>query len=270
MKRSEDLLKEACTQLALEETEALLRSLDEKTLEQADALYQRHRKEIFSLLSHKKKKGTAWLRAAACIALVIGGAYWALSHQPPDSVFLAPVHTASLSPYFSASPTISPTFTFFASPIPTKSAKPSETFFVSPTPSPVPTHTPLPSPTLTPAPTAEPSRIPAGWTGIYFPQIPKGYELLSLESEENLLRAAYRAEDGHAMIFEEYASAEIIHMPENAQLSYVPLNGLIALQMKTETEITLVWEQEGRTLSLTAPASQALALAESVEKIPGK
>ena len=40
--------------------------------------------------------------------------------------------------------------------------------------------------------------------------------------------------------------------------------------VETETETTLVWEQEGRTLSLTAPASQALALAESVEKIPGE
>jgi len=44
MKHHQDLLKEACTQLAMEEAEQILHDLDEETMEQADQLFRRHRK----------------------------------------------------------------------------------------------------------------------------------------------------------------------------------------------------------------------------------
>ena len=67
--------------------------------------------------------------------------------------------------------------------------------------------------------------------------------------------------------FTEYDAEESIQIPEDAEADYVPLLGGVALRIKTEEGVTLIWQMDGRTLMLTAGEAQAMEIAESVEKI---
>ena len=109
--------------------------------------------------------------------------------------------------------------------------------------------------------------MPEGWSGQYFPKVPSRYHLRSLEQEGQALVAAYEAPDGSAFRFEEYPPQTTLSIPESAKVSYVQVNGSVALQMILEDTVTLCWEAEGSTLALTAPAGEALQLAQSVKNI---
>lgn len=271
-KQNQDWLKEACSLLAEEETEELLHSLDEETKHEAEEIFRRHRKKIFSLIRENsrkgKNKGLIFLRAAACIALAAGALIALRTQSAPDLQPLAPQYTASVSPFLS----------FTLSPAP-EEASPSPFISISPTPeikyTIFPTNSPTPHPTRTPIPTLSPTNtplpfsIPAQWTGAYFPKIPADFqtkEVISLP-ESNALQILFTNAQGSSVIFTEYASAETLPVPEGSKLSYVDLGGVIALRMEEEGKVTLAWEKDGQSLSVTAPAHQAEEIARTVEKI---
>lgn len=292
MKRKEDLLKEACARLAQEETEALIRSLDEKTSQEAEALFKRHRRKIFALIRENSARGRSkalvYLRAAACLALIAGAVWISLSHQAPAPTPLSPLPTASVAPYMTQAPTASPlpspspspspTFSPVPTNIPTISPtetplltqKPAESSTQSPTFTPIPSSSPSPAPTFSPSPAPQYAPVPQAWTGQYFPKLPLNAVLLQVETGENMLSAAFDLGNGKQVIFSEYENAQLLPVPEGAHLSYIPLHEGLALLIEEEERATLVWEMDGRSFALNGETEEIKALASTVEKIDGK
>lgn len=154
MKREEAWLKEACAQLAREETDALEGSLTDAELLQAEEAYRGHRRKALALI----RRGTPGrsparmvLRAAAVLALLAGGLYLALRQPPPDTVPQTHVMTGTAAPYYSPVPTPSPNPTGVWEDSPTKMPELSEFSTV------IPTNTPFSGPALTIAPTVAPT-----------------------------------------------------------------------------------------------------------------
>ena len=187
MKREDEWLREACGLLAQEETEQLEKSLNRKTTQEAEALFQRHKRQALKLIARNSKKRHGFgiaLRSAACLALMAGAVWLALSQQAKEPAPLAPVYTASVAPFVSSSPSPSvakspaPTAAPTRTPVPAWTPPPAETpeappqasptispvqgdnFSASPTPGETDVIFITPSPTETPAPTAVPSPSP--------------------------------------------------------------------------------------------------------------
>lgn len=288
MKRQDEWLREACARLAEEETEQLEKSMDAQTAQEADAIFKRHRRKILSLLaqnSKRKSRAVVYLRAAACLVLIIGAVFISFTQNTPAPKPLAPVYSATVAPFHSPEPipTQTPFFTVSPSPSPTFMQKivPSSTPYATYSPSPVPTATP--APTVTPAPSPIPTALPTPaptvnawqegmnqWTGHYFPITSKdGWTMETMEQGNQYQRVIYSSADGNQMIFTEYNAAQTIEVPDGASLSYVQLSQGIALRMETQSGVLLAWETDGRTLTLHADAL-ADDFASSVQKIPGR
>ena len=165
-------------------------------------------------------------------------------------------------------PTISPTLT------PSVSETPASTPDASRQPSPSPT--PEPAPTLLPetAPEPEPEKqapplqrtVPETWQGVYFPTLlPEGCRLQSCVREESAWTARYLCQ-GKELVFMEYDTDQLIPISENAAVSYVQWNGIVALRTENASGILLSWVQDSRSFTLAYP-DECLEIAESVQKI---
>lgn len=286
MKREDEILRETCALLAQEETQELEKSISPKMEQAAEALYQRHRRRVFALISQntKRQKGrlAPYLRAAACLVLALGAAWLFGQQNMKDPVPADQLPTVSVMPYFTVEPSPSPSVIPTDKPttIPTEAPEMTEIPTIIPTetqnqteiPTEIPTETPSPVPTMTPEPTATPAperKIrPDDWSGLYLPgRMPDAYQWFSSQEGENKRTAVYTDPDGKEITFTEYDAEESIQIPEDAEADYVPLLGGVALRIKTEEGVTLIWQMDGRTLMLTAGEAQAMEIAESVEKI---
>lgn len=283
MNRGEDILKEACAQIAMDETDALEKGISSKMERASDTLYQRHRKKVFSLIAQNTKKNqkrmTPWLRAAACLVLILGAVYWTLQQNPQDVMPATQIPTATVMPYYTAVPTASlvPAHTPETTSMPAETPGVTEMPTKSPTEEPTspPTYTPSPAITPTPAPTLppEPARNiwPETWSGIYFPaELPDDYALLETREENNKRTAVYADGQGKTLSFTEYDGSEMLSIPENAKAEYVALHGGAALQLTENDTATWIWQMEERTLVLTADLDLIEKIAKSVEKISGE
>ena len=285
MKQQEDWLRQACERLAQEETEKLESSLTRQDIREAEALFKQHKRKALALIGRNSKKsgrGMAYLRAAACLILVIGGVYFALTRSSPDPVPLSPGSTSSVAPYLTPSPTFSPvptapapTATPYLETSPTVTAVFTEIPTVSPTftptPTVTPTFTPTPSPTETP-PTPTPAPlIPGAWTGEYFPEwLPEGYEFVQLEQGEGSRSAVYALGDSR-LIFTEYDAADAVPLPDAAERTdapaYIQCGDTVALRVPTQNGTFISWSAQGRSFSLLTRADQPEEIVKSVKKI---
>ena len=339
MKNGEDLLRQACADLAREEADQLERGLNRAAIREAEEAYRRHRFKALALIrrnTRRQDEKLIFLRVAAVLLVAAVAAYFSLRSSPPDNVELDQIPNTVVQPYYTPmpedtpvpypteSPTPAPTeepsfvplFTTFEENIreketasPTETAKIKEiptisptvnptqtptlspTATPSPTPTPIPTATPTPGPTIVPtlaptpkptaaptaAPTASPiaaaetaappSAIPSTWQGGYYPlDIPVDYRLVSITQEEGSQAAAY-AWNGQTLIFTEYEGIRMVEAPKDAQITYVSVGGIPVLRMQDEFGVTLVWNRDGRTLSLFSSVTEPTSIAESVNKI---
>ncbi|MBQ4073644.1 MAG: DUF4367 domain-containing protein [Clostridia bacterium] len=288
MNRQEELLRQACAMLAEEETNALENSLSPAAKAEAEKLYRQHRLKIFALIQKetKKKKGAFpfLLKAAACLMLIAGAAWIGLHQHHPDPIPMTPLPSASIVPYYSPVPTetIIPTHAPEETAIPTLTPDPTSTPTPVPTITPTFTLTPTPSPTFTPLPTRTPDvaeaapavipeetsgTAPGQWQGVYFPQaLPEGYAIADTE-EDSSSRSIVYTKDTSSIIFTEYNLQKAMTIQEGAKLSYVQIGDQIGLKMETDNAVTLSWEMDGHTLSITCTAADAEEIAASVKKV---
>ena len=290
MKQADDLLRQACAEIAREEADSFEQSLTRSASREAEEAYRHHRLKALAVIKRRTGKPghSLFLPLAAALLIVLGGAVFSMRHspndmteqtQPPAGITVQPFYTAeptaapspTLSSAVAASPTVSPTKT----PIIEKTSTiiPTETPFISPSSTLSPTFTPLPTETPAPVPTATPepdsaSRIPAGWQGEHFPTLlPPGFELASVTREDDCCTAAY-SRYGQLLTFTEYDHPRLIEAPENADYEYIQVNGIVVLQARTDNGVTLTWNMDGHTLSLFTPQGDGIDIAESVIKIP--
>jgi len=302
MNRQDDLLRKACEMLAEEETQRLEDSLTSAQIHQADALYRQHRMKIFALISkntRKKNSYVPWLKAAACLILILGAAWIALRQQSLDPTPLTPPPGPTFAPYYTAVPSSVPLPTHSLPPVPAASYSPAPSPSPHPTAAPaetpIPTNTPIPtifpspSPTSTPIPIifsveastpsplfdqqkekADPEEIgsaPSGWAGSYYPQFfPDGYHLAETEEGMGSQSVIYTA-GTQSITFTEYDRQQPLSIPADAQLSYIQLGNHIALKMETEKYVTLAWEMEGHTLIITCTEADAEKIAADTKKV---
>ena len=288
MSRQEDLLRQACSMLAEEETNTLEKSLSPAAIAEAEKLYRQHRMKIFALIRKEtgKKKGSMpfLLKTAACLVLIAGTAWIALHQQHPDPTPMTPLPSASIAPYYSPIPTETilptslpaetPPSTFTPIPTNTHPPVPTSSPTIAPTTTPTPTFTPLPtkspdvSATNTPILSQEPPGLaPSQWQGVYFPQlIPEGYTIADTEEDATSHSIVY-TKGTNSIIFTEYDMQKSMTIQEGAKLSYVQIGDRIGLKMETENAVTLSWEVDGRTLSITCTAADAEEIASSIKKV---
>lgn len=254
MKREDELLREACAEIAREETEALNRSLTLEEIRRAESVFQEHRETALrKIRGYRAAARKRYLYAVAAVILLTGGALLAWKRTPPDNPPAAqPLST--VAPYYTALPT--------------------ETPISAPMETPAPTEAPTSAPTETSVPTETPKpdiTAPEGWTGLYFPQtIPEGYELKYLAQEDGRHTAAY-ARDGREMLFTEYDSVQAIQVEADGESRYTALpDGSIALRTETDAGVTLIWDKDGRTLTVACEEADPEEIAGSVKKIPEK
>lgn len=297
MKREEALLREACAQLAQEEADRLEHSLTDAEKRETEDMFRRHRRKADRIIARSTGSASAGsraaiaLRVAACLifatgALVLGLRYRAqLPPQTPLSGVLsptpAPLYTAgpaqtdspvpsappteAPAPEATVSPTEKPVFVITASPSPTSTPYFDENDQLLPTVTPLPEEADVIPPTATPSPIMSPDR----WTGAHYPQqLPDGYTLATVNREEDSSVAAYTLE-GRALIFTEYESSLTAAVPRQSRSSYIQLDsGVIALRIEEEEGVTLIWDQDGHTLSLYGEEADVLAIANSVVRLP--
>ena len=294
MKREEEMLREACAQLAQEETRQWEQSLTRTELRQAEEAYRHHRRRALSLIRRNTRKQAPigkWLQIAAILVILTGAVYWTLEQSPRETVVpqvqlsgttVAPYYSSVPSPSPSAeavwvdSPTavpISPTSTpFFPTDTPilaeTQTISPTATPTPAPTPEPTPTLTPVPTAAPTPAPIAEPSpepvpALPEDWTGDHFPM-----GLLDAASVPAVTRGdGWQQAAWDECTFTEYADDRVLDVPEDAEVSYVQWEGTVALRIETEAGVTLAWVQDGHSMRLHSSFENIEKIAKTVEKI---
>ena len=301
MKQADDLLRQACAEIAREEADSFEQSLTRSASREAEEVYRWHRPKALRVIQrHTKKPGrtrSVFLPIAAALILVLGGALFSLRSSPPDAIqqsqppaeiMIQPYYTPKSTGTFSSTaaptpteePTASPTSSPIIDPNPivstTVSIDPANTPTLSPTFTPLPTASPTPAPTAepTPAPTPLPvstpepaSLAPAGWLGEHFPTLlPPGFELASVTREDDCCTAAY-TRYGQLLTFTEYDHARLIEAPKDADYNYIQVNGIVVLQARTDNGVTLTWDMDGHTLSLFTPQGDGIDIAESVIKI---
>lgn len=261
MNQGEEFLREACAQIAQDETEELARSLSPAQLRQAEKLYRQHRRSILRQIERNSKKANSaivpWLRAAACLTLAVGVAYLALHQSPPDNTPLSPGITASVAPYVSKdgfstfedelieTPTVSPTQI--------SNTEEMQTIFPTTTP-----HQPF---------AAEAPLMPVDvWPGLFFPENMCVSSLDQLSIAEDQAAFSFMTEQG-AGVFTEYFSSLLLSPVPGAAQDYVQIGDWIALRETSGDQIILTWAADGHTLRLSAPAAEAESIAETVKKL---
>jgi hypothetical protein len=294
MKREEEMLREACAQLAQEETEQWEQGLTRTELNRAEEAYRRHRRRALSLIRRNTQKQAPvgkWLQIAAILVILTGTVYWTLEQSPRETVVpQVQLSGVTVVPYYSPVPSpspsaeavwvdfptavpISPTNTPFS---PTNTQISEKISTISPTSTPTPAPTPEPTPTLTPGPTtvptpvptAEPSpapvpALPEDWTGDHFPM-----GLLDAAGKPAVTRGdGWQQAAWDAWTFTEYADDRVLDVPEDAEVSYVQWENTVALRMETEAGVTLAWVQDGHSLRLFTASGDAVEMAKSVKKI---
>lgn len=294
MKREEEMLREACAQLAQEETEQWEQGLTRTELNRAEEAYRRHRRRALSLIRRNTQKQAPvgkWLQIAAILVILTGAVYWTLEQSPRETVVpQVQLSGATVAPYYSPVPSpspsaeavwvdfptavpISPTNTPFS---PTNTQNSEKTPVISPTsmptpaptPEPTPTLTPVPTATPTPAPTSEPSpapvpALPEDWTGAHFPM-----GLLDAASVPAVTRGdGWQQAAWDECTFTEYADDRVLDVPEDAEVSYVQWEGTVALRIETEAGVTLAWVQDGHSMRLHSSLENIEKIAKTVEKI---
>ncbi|MBO4924888.1 MAG: hypothetical protein J5472_00260 [Clostridia bacterium] len=263
MKKENELLREACAEIAREETERLDRSLTMEEIRRAEDMYREHRDA--ALRQIRGKRGTAgrrYLYAAAVLLLLAGGVWLTWGRAMPDNTPAAQPPAASVAPYLTP-----------AAASPTETPSPTETRIPAVTGTPAPTErtTSAPAETITPTDTPVPaadSRKPEGWEGLYFPQaLPEGYNLKYLRQEDGRHTAAW-ARDGRELLFTEYESVQPVTVEAGAECRYVPLpDGSVALLTETDAGMMLIWDRDGRTLCVACEEADAEEIAVSVKKV---
>lgn len=307
MKQADDLLRQACAEIAREEADSFEQSLTRSANREAEELSRHHRLKALRVIQrHTKKPGqirSLLLPLAAALIAVLGGALLSLRSSPPDAlqqsqppteIMVQPYYTPETTGAFSSTaaptptvlpteeavifPTVSPIIDNNPIAATTEPSNPTNTPTLSPTftplpiasPTPVPTAEPAPAPTPLPVSTPEPestSLVPAGWQGEHFPTLlPPGFELASVTREDDCCTAAY-TRYGQTLIFTEYNHARLIEAPKDADYEYIQVNGIVVLQARTDSGVTLTWEMDDHTLSLFTPQGDGIDIAESVEKI---
>ncbi|MDY3279377.1 MAG: hypothetical protein SOX25_04660 [Eubacteriales bacterium] len=297
MSRSDELLREACAQIAEAETDALARHASPALTREAEELYRRHRRHVFRLIEKNSKKHSrpaVWLRAAACFVLMAGVVFLALHQRQPDhNIPLSPGPSASIAP-FTAVPTATPAPAATAEPTPTVTPEPTELPYetaiseVTPVslnssvqyfnnepaeingePEEITEAIILPTPARTPQPV--PTQAENGlecWPGLFFPAG------MAIQPEQITLAddyAVYTCAGEHGpILFTEYAAAALLSPVPNGAQQYVALNGVVALMETANGQTTLTWSMDGHTLVLTASAEDAERIALTVGKIAGR
>ena len=175
------------------------------------------------------------------------------------------------------SPTFAPNLTEIPTALPTIVPQATETPMEVPTPTPTlrptaePTAAPDPVvPTEIPVPTAVPSpvyaSVPESWGGSYFPFSLPANGTYALETGDGWQRVTWRS-GGQEWIFTEYDRDDLLDVPEEAEISYVQWDDIVALRLKDASGVTLSWVQEGHSLSLRSTSGDEMELAQSVRKI---
>lgn len=297
MNRSDELLREACAQIAEDETDALARHASPALTREAEELYRRHRRHVFRLIEKNSKKHSrpaVWLRAAACFVLMAGVVFLALHQRQPDhNIPLSPGPSASIAP-FTAVPTATPAPAATAEPTPTVTPEPTELPYETAISEVTPVSLnssvqyfnnepaeingepeeiteaiilPTPAPTPQPVPTQAENGLEC-WPGLFFPAG------MAIQPEQITLAdeyAVYTYADAHGLVsFTEYAAAALLSPVPNGERQYVALNGVVALMETANGQTTLTWAMDGHTLVLTAPAEDAERIALTVGKIAGR
>lgn len=291
--REQNVLEQALASLAADETQALEQQMTFADMQAAKKMQQAHSKENLSLIrKHTRSfRPAPFLRAAAAIALVVGGLMLLRTSTPEKTENLTPAAPQAL-PYYTATtpstlPEVLPTV---ATSIPTLETNfsvletPSSTYAPKLTPSPVPTSTPSPSPTPTQTPTPTATTVPTatvslppmpavqhpeGWQGSYFPGAHP--DQWSIKQNSDALGSAVYADNYE---FTEYAG--IAPPPgtgvEPADYQYLTIQGVPALLTEDKAgQYTLTWNMEGHTLTLFSPDGEKetlLDIANSVIKLP--
>ncbi len=186
---------------------------------------------------------------------------------------LSPTYTPYTVILQSESPTFDPlpSITETPSPTNTPTAEPTDAPTSKPTAEPTPAPTADPSPAPTPVvPTPEPvptaASVPDAWMGNYFPFSLPVNGSSTVESGDSWQRIIWHS-GNQEWVFTEYNGDELLDVPENAGISYVQWDGIVALRMEDSSGVTLAWVQDGRSFSLRSAAGDELALAQSVKRI---
>ena len=90
--------------------------------------------------------------------------------------------------------------------------------------------------------------------------------MASVTREDDCCTAAYTRYE-QLLTFTEYDHARLIETPKDADYEYIQVNGIVVLQARTESGVTLTWEMDDHTLSLFTPQGDGIDIAESVIKI---
>ena len=291
--KQDDYLRQALSQLAQEEADQLESSLTRDERRRAESMFQRHKRHIFSLIARNSRRSShsaVFLRVAAVLVAVLGSVFLLTRQAPPDYTLATPVSTASVAPYLTDAPTETPAPTPSPSPhptfLPSQAPSPTAPPTASPTPTPEPTQAPTPTPTAAPtltpvpSPTPEPTQAPtavpqtmdvqppAAWTGSCYPAlVPWGSQLDGLTQEEGQRKASYTSPAG-SMVFTEYDAVTAVSVGQLSQVNYVQLgDDLVGLQTGENGSMTITWDAEGKSFSLTAPEALAPQIAQSVRKV---
>jgi hypothetical protein len=255
--KTESLLREAARLSAENETERLIRELEQSpdARRMADEMFLHGRKRAQKSISRARLKssgerlklvcGIAAALMVLCLSVVLS-----LDGNRREPVSARnPAATLSLS---GASASV----TGISSPMPTATEAPTEVSTEAPTaePTAIPTETPAESPTEAPTPEAEKpeSRIvPDKWEGKhYFNENPDGSEpkVSYLASDEIVY--AQKAEYGNCSLTEYYDEATV---QPALSAEYVKLSGsTVAIKWADGDSFCLCWDDGGRTLLLTA------------------
>ena len=175
------------------------------------------------------------------------------------------------------SPTFTPNLTEIPTALPTIVPQATETPTEVPTPTPTlrptaePTAAPDPVvPTEIPVPTAAPgpvyASVPESWGGSFFPFSLPADGTYALENGDGWQRVTWHS-GGQEWIFTEYDRDDLLDVPEEAEISYVQWDDIVALRLKDASGVTLSWVQEGHSLSLRSTSGDEMELAQSVRKI---
>ena len=304
MKHEEDWLREACAQLAQEETEQWEQGITRAELRQAEEAYRRHRRKALSLIRRNTRKwfpARMVLRAAAVLLILAGAAYLSLRQPPPDTVPQTHLSAATAAPYYSPVSTSLPNHAAEWEFVPTSTPYSSEIWMHISTVLPIPEDTPAVSPTLppateptpvpaadptsvstveqTPVPTSEPTPVPTAAPtpepDAAGPSLPKDWTeahfpmgLLDKTGAPKVTQGEdwqRAAWDGWE--FTEYADDRVLDVPEDAEISYVQWADTVALRAETAEGVTLIWVQDGHSLRLFTASGDAVEMAKSVKKI---
>lgn len=281
-RRDDGLLEQALAEIAQEDAGRLRDDLrrDPALRSAADAAFARGQKRLLPRL--RRGRGPRVIRlhllqAAASIVLLVGA--WYALQQPIRDLLKQPDPLASGTPT-ALHHTLAPRTTEPAHTLPPQTAAPRPTpqpdTPAPSTPAITQESTQAPKPTasasLTPVPfTPEPTQGAPAWPGRHFvPAGTKGFTLTALTGLSAGAQASFTDSQGNAYTFTEHDHPALPAPGPGAQLAYALLkDGSVALTAEGSSGAQVIWDTDGRTLSVFTRAGirQALALANAIEKI---